>query len=158
MITIYTVGYQGVKREQLDAKAKELGALIVDTRYSAWSSDPEYTKKALLEHFGGQRYAFMGNEFGNLNYKDRTGTLPIKIANFDAGWQTLQSRILREDPIMLMCACWQWTTCHRKVVSDMMLAKLKSIGLEPKIVHITRSDMPTMKQMKKRDDSQSSLF
>jgi uncharacterized protein (DUF488 family) len=152
VITIYTIGYQGVPADALEAKVKELNAVVIDTRFKAWSKDPEFNQGRLLTRFGGERYRFMGAQFGNTNYRSQTG--PITIADFDAGYVALRELIVRQ-PVLLLCACWQWTTCHRTVVAGMLKERLQQFNVESEIKHLTKSDLPKQEKKEKKVENLS---
>jgi hypothetical protein len=133
--------------EAIEAKAKELDAVILDTRFKAWSKDPEFNQGRLLTRFGGERYRFMGAQFGNTNYRSQTG--PITIANFDDGYMAIRGLVTRQ-PVLLLCACWQWTTCHRTVVANMLKERLRLFNVESEIKHLTKTDLPKQQKKEKK--------
>lgn len=106
MHAIYTIGYSGWKPEQLAAKVEELGALLVDVRFSPRSRVPQWTKKSLCELVGAENYVHCKN-LGNENYKSGG---PIKLLNPDAAIASLRDV---QRPLILLCGCKDHTICHR---------------------------------------------
>jgi uncharacterized protein (DUF488 family) len=144
---IYTFGYQGFTVDELAAKATELGAIVIDTRMSAWSKSPEWQMKALAERLGWDGYRFFGKTFGNVNYKSQTA--PIQLANVDEGLRLI-APFLEKQPIVLLCGCWSFATCHRTVV-----AKAISERFGSEVIHLTRSNMPRVKAEPKEEVSEN---
>lgn len=118
MNKVYTAGYQQLKTvERLKQLAGERGATVIDIRFSPRSRQPEWDKAALEKTFGGiaERYSHLPH-FGNVNYK---GGGPIKLNAPQTG-KTLIKYFLIERPVILLCACWNVETCHRKVVAELL--------------------------------------
>jgi len=110
---IYTIGYNAWSFYEFKTKIEELGnILIVDVRYSPKSFNPFWGKKNLLKHFKGN-YVHIPN-LGNINYKNGK---PIKVCNLDKGCKRLLKQIGDND-CLLLCACEDVETCHRKVVAN----------------------------------------
>lgn len=112
MHTVYSLGYQASTPEDLKTYVDELGALLVDIRYSPYSRDARWTQKALIELLGN-RYLWL-QDLGNLNYK-RGG--PIQLVHPANGAARLRP-ILEQQSILLLCACRSLETCHRKVAAE----------------------------------------
>jgi len=106
MWPIYTIGYSGWKPEQLAAKVADLGALLVDVRFSPRSRAPQWTKKSLCELVGAENYLHC-KDLGNENYKSGG---PIKLHNPDAALDALRDV---QRPLILLCGCKDHTVCHR---------------------------------------------
>lgn len=121
MNTIYTYGYADTDPAQLDALAADLGAVIIDTRYTLWSRDPRWRGGALIPLFGRTRYAWYGPTLGNRNHQQPSA--PIELANPKQAAAPI-GRILEQRPIILLCQCKQWQTCHRSVAADYLAAQL----------------------------------
>ena len=109
---IYTIGYVGRTPEEIKAIVDDLGACLVDIRYSPRSRQPQWSRKQLLALLG-EKYLHL-REWGNAAYK--TGG-PIQISDFEAG-RAVIDRL--EAPAILMCACSDATTCHRSVVAEQL--------------------------------------
>ena len=108
---IYTVGYNAWSFYEFKTKIEELDNILVDVRYSPNSFNPFWGKKNLLKHFKGN-YVHIPN-LGNVNYKNGK---PIKVCNIDKGCKQLLKQIGDND-CLLLCACEDVETCHRKVVA-----------------------------------------
>lgn len=132
--TVYTFGYQGFTIDELQAKARELGAIVIDTRKTAYSRYPGWGMKALATRFGWDGYRYFGGMFGNVNYK--TPGAGIKLADPVKGLAEIQP-ILDAQPIILLCGCWSFATCHRTTVA----ALIRETFGNP-VVHLTRANMP----------------
>ena len=79
----------------------------------------------------GDRYRH-ALEFGNENYKGG----PTKLVNPNVGVQKA-GRLLLEHPIVLMCACWKWSECHRTLVAKLLVEEF-----QVEVVHLDRKSMP----------------
>jgi hypothetical protein len=126
MSTIYTAGYAGWAPEALAATVRELGALLVDTRYVPWSKSSAFTKDALAKVLGAS-YLWL-KALGNINYKGG----PIELAAPDEALPVL-APILAERPIALLCVCRDVQQCHRKVAAAFLQERLggEVVHLEP---------------------------
>jgi uncharacterized protein (DUF488 family) len=151
MYTVYTFGYTGFTVDELAAKAAELGAIIIDTRMSAFSRNSDFQMRSLIQRFGWAGYRYFGKSFGNVNYK--SDTAPIALADVEAGLTAIEP-ILRKQPIILLCGCWSFVTCHRSVVAE---AIRERFGVD--VQHLTRREMPKdVKPQPKAEPEQGSLF
>lgn len=110
---VFHFGYQGHKSsEALLAAVNEIGAVLCDVRlvpYSRWQ--PAWNKKNLTSLFG-DAYVHIP-QLGNLNYKSGG---PVAIADMEAGLQIVLE-ILEKQPVVLMCVCRNFETCHRSHVA-----------------------------------------
>lgn len=105
---VYDVGYMTIKDPALLHKAiVELGAVLVDVRFSPRSRDPDWNIGKLKELYG-DRYLHL-KELGNENYRGG----PIKIVDLPKGVNRL---IAIGKPIVLMCGCWKRDECHRHYI------------------------------------------
>lgn len=106
---IYTIGYNaGWTVPSLWTAIQQLGALLFDIRYSAWSSKQEWRQEALQSVFG-DTYRHV-RAMGNINFRGSG----IVIANLPKGLTEIEQAA---KPIVLMCACEKATKCHRTVVA-----------------------------------------
>jgi hypothetical protein len=150
---IYTFGYANFTVAQLKAKAAELNASVIDTRYRAASRLPEWNKNALDAALRPVPYYAFGAYFGNVNYKNG---LPIQLANPE-GIKDSTIDLLVAGPIILVCQCWSFATCHRSEVARLIQGWTGS-----EIFHLIGKDLP--KKIKNgptdggSDLSQGSLF
>lgn len=124
---LYDLGYQNVKdAETLERAVRNLNALLVDIRKSPRSSDPQWSKAHLSRLFGG-RYLHL-EAFGNANYKGDG----VRLEYPEKGLQQVET-LLRRAPVVLMCACWNRSECHRLHVVRYISSAL---GIES--THLTR--------------------
>lgn len=117
--TVYTFGYQGQQPYQLLQALERMGAVLFDIRYSARSRIHCWNGDVLAKTFG-ERYRYVP-ELGNINYRGG----PIQIANLEKG---IEKVLLEERPVVLMCVCSDYGTCHRRVVAE----ALQTRGIETK--------------------------
>jgi hypothetical protein len=146
---IYTFGYANFTIEQLKAKAVELKARVIDTRFRAASRLPEWNKSALFRALNPEVLYFpAGAWFGNVNYKSNG---PIQLANpNELREPTLKA--LEEGPIILLCQCWSFATCHRSEV-----AKLIQGWTGSDIIHLIGKDLPKKVKPPKGDTDTMNL-
>jgi uncharacterized protein (DUF488 family) len=146
MHKLYTLGYTGIKSSQLLSLAQQLGAIVIDARYSPRSRAPQWNGMELSKLLG-QHYQHMP-ELGNVNYK--TGG-PIHINLPKVGTQYVVS-ILNKQPGILLCACPDVTTCHRRIVAEMVQA-----ACQCEVIHLSKADLDEDTQ-KPDKPQQQSLF
>jgi uncharacterized protein (DUF488 family) len=115
MHTLYTLGYTGAKPVQLQAVVQQLGAVMVDTRYSLASRAVQWTGKGLRELLG-ESYQHI-RALGNVNYKNGG---PILINKPEEGVPQVVA-LLEHQPVILLCVCKDHHTCHRAVVADLVV-------------------------------------
>lgn len=108
---IYTAGYSGKSLEWLDQKSAELGALIIDVRYSPNSRNPTWRESHLRNKLG-TRYTHV-KELGNENYRGST----IQIADWETGKKIIDHI---DQPIILLCMCKDPEVCHRTTIAQML--------------------------------------
>lgn len=130
MNTLYTLGYTGLKPEMLLQQATVLNALIADIRFAPRSRVAHWNGLALRDTLG-QRYTHIP-ELGNTEYK-RPGHISLKEP--ERGVQRVVS-ILAMMPVILLCACEEYHTCHRRVAADLIRA---ACGCE--VIHLTQKDL-----------------
>lgn len=126
----YTAGYQGLEIGALAKKAEALKALVIDVRMSPSARDPQWRKDAMVAVLGRTyRHAV---EFGNVNFRGG----PIQLKDPNRGLSKI-GPILYEQPVILLCACWNVSICHRRVVANLISGEY---GCE--IVHLGKGDFP----------------
>jgi len=124
---IYTLGYASSTPSDISHYAHKLGAIVVDVRLKPWSKDERFTKES-LQNVLSHRYRHVG-DFGNENYRGG----PTKLKDVEAGMRIVRP-LLKDGPIILLCACWKWSECHRKDVADMIRFKMDDPSME--VVHL----------------------
>lgn len=112
-MNLYTFGYQSGSFYEFKAKVDELDALVLDVRYSPFTAMPFWGQRQLRELLGSS-YRHI-KALGNVNYKDHGN---IQIADMDSGCNEVIDLIVLDFPCILLCACRDYDTCHRKVVAE----------------------------------------
>ncbi len=115
MNKIYTIGYSGISQADLVKAIQTQNLKLVDIRFRAGSRIREWNKSKLIEALG-ERYEHL-REFGNANY--RSNTAEVKLLDAEAGIERATA-LLEAQSIVLMCACKDVETCHRKVAADLL--------------------------------------
>jgi len=115
---VFTLGYSGKKMHEIEALVKRHEAILFDIRFSPYSRAPMWNQSNFQKVFGG-RYRHI-KTLGNINYKSGG---PIQIADFDAGVKEIKQS---GRPVILMCACKDYHTCHRRAIAD----RLRLLGFQ----------------------------
>jgi hypothetical protein len=113
---IYTVGYTGLPVEQLAQLVLRQQALLCDIRSSPHSRNPAYTQVALQARFR-RRYRHVP-ALGNRHYRDKSR--PIAIVDYHTGLQAIAELLQDWPAVILLCACADVQTCHRKGVGEQL--------------------------------------
>lgn len=126
---VYEVGYAdricAALVERLMQEDESL--LIIDTRKTPWCKDnPEWRKAELSEKYG-QRYHWAGEYLGNINHKNRH--LPIVLAWPRQGIHGLITYLNEGHNLILLCGCYTYAGCHRKVIIEALEVELQRRGL-----------------------------
>ncbi len=103
---IFSLGYSGVKPEELQAVVEQYDLMVVDIRYSPRSMNVEWTRKRLMDRFG-ERYVHI-RELGNTEYKSGN----INYADLGAGLALAREQ-LEDHSLIILCACSDVVHCHR---------------------------------------------
>src|SRR6266702_2620467 len=110
--TVYPIGYSAPgSLPRIDELMQQSQMLLIDTRYSAKSWNPQWQESTLRERYG-DRYRVAGRYLGNVNYKGG----PIKLANPERGICGLCQYLGEGYDLILLCQCKEYETCHCKVV------------------------------------------
>ena len=118
MNQIYTAGYAGHTPAQLKRGADELGAYVIDIRYSPRSRQPGWNGEE-LEALLGDSYIWC-RAFGNINHANGG---EISMPHLSIGMKHL-SRWVKERPLILLCGCAEAENCHRREIARI----LESVG------------------------------
>lgn len=119
MTTIYTFGYTGSSHAVLEAHLQNTGALLVDIRMSRRSRNHAWREAALWEVFDHSWYLPL-SALGNVNYRNGG---PIALYEPADGLAQLRP-ILARRPVILLCACADYQTCHRLTAALYLQAHL----------------------------------
>lgn len=115
---IYTVGYNGGWTIELLAREiASRNASLLDIRHNPTSTKIEW-RRASLERQLRACYAHMP-QLGNLNYQGG----PIQLADPEAALPIARHYLAR-GPVVLLCACPNWQTCHRRQAADFLAERL----------------------------------
>ena len=109
----FLAGYTSRKPQQLARLAEALDAVVIDSRFSPMSRVPYWTQRA-LQSVLGQRYRHV-KEFGNVTYKTHG---VITLADPAAGTRAIGDI----DRVIILCACKDGATCHRRQVGEYLTA------------------------------------
>jgi len=124
---VYTIGYSGRKPEEVKQIACDLGAVLFDIRFSPRSRIPQWAGSNVKALVGAGNYLHM-KALGNANYKVDG---PIAILDYNAGRLAIEQSTR---PVILMCACTHYATCHRATVANMLQSDgftVEEIGVKP---------------------------
>lgn len=128
---LYTVGYQQTALATLTLFLERERALLADIRFAPWSENEMWREYTLRAYFGA-RYLHV-RELGNPNYKNGE---PMRLADGRAGLRII-AKHLRQQPVVLMCACWNLDGCHRKLAAEYIRAEYSAANVPLEVVHLT---------------------
>lgn len=107
---LYDFGYQSIKTGQdLKLLAEALDAVVLDIRHSPKAKNPDFAGSNLATLLEA-RYQHVP-ELGNTSYKSTHGEITFK--DFEAGAARVRALLEAGTNVIVMCACWQRTACHR---------------------------------------------
>lgn len=136
MHQLYTVGYQSIKLPALKQWIENKGAWLIDVRFSPRARDPQW-RQSNLENVFGFRYQWV-QALGNRNFKGG----PTDLVDVQTGIRIV-SQLLKTADVVLMCACWSWSKCHRREVAD---AIVQAVG--GTVYHLQPADLPKIEKSK----------
>jgi uncharacterized protein (DUF488 family) len=116
---LYTLGYSGWTPQAIQETAQAHNAVVCDIRYSPASRHPQWRKRQLSQLLGA-RYQHV-QALGNRNYKSGG---PIELADYEAGKQVIAEILATGQSVILMCACKDRATCHRRTAAEQLAADL----------------------------------
>ena len=140
---VFTIGHGRRPAEELVGCLREAGVeTLVDVRrYPASRRNPQFNQAALRESLAeaGIQYRHaveLGGRRSNVAGEERFACLGA-FAGYAAGmggdgWQEALARALGEPSPCLMCAETPWQRCHRRLISELLVAR----GRE--VVHLIR--------------------
>lgn len=130
VVRLQTIGYtEPDAQARIDAfLAQDENAALIDIRLSPRSRWQTAFNKAALEARYPTQYLHV-QELGNLNYKDRTRG--IDLLDAPSGTRQLLYLIEHGRSLMLLCACKDYESCHRKVVYELLLAAMAERKANP---------------------------
>jgi uncharacterized protein (DUF488 family) len=121
---LYTLGYTGLKPEQLKTVAEKLGAVVADIRLAPRSRVPHWNYGNLNELLK-PNYVWV-RQWGNVNYK-RGGEIKL-YEPIDGA--TVIMNLLLKSKVILLCACKDYRTCHRSVAANLLASETRIMHME----------------------------
>ena len=100
-----------------DSRRVSLWYLSAGCRYT--TRHPQWRKRRLAQLLG-TRYQHV-QALGNRNYKNGG---PIELADYEAGKQAIAEILATGQSVILMCACKDVATCHRRTAAEQLAADL----------------------------------
>lgn len=121
-------GYAGAGgEERLHQLMQDEKAVLVDIRLSPRSRwQPQFNRSALASTYPGA-YLWLGDTLGNLNYKPEDREKGIKLVKPETGIARLITGMRKGFIPIIMCACKEFTTCHRHTVIDLLHAQVPEL-------------------------------
>jgi hypothetical protein len=118
---VYPVGYSqyGAQKYIDELIEKDPKTLLIDTRLIPYSWRTEWRKEELTKKYR-DRYRWEGETLGNLG-KD-SGY--IRIANIDAGMNSIMGYFDKGHDLILLCQCTSYADCHVSSIVDRILQLL----------------------------------
>ena len=116
---LYTLGYSGWTPQAIQMEAQARNTVVCDIRYSPGSRHPQWNKRQLSQLLSA-RYQHV-QALGNCNYKNGG---PIELADYEAGKQVIAEILATGQSVILMCACKDLATCHRRTAAERLAADL----------------------------------
>lgn len=124
MSELLTIGYTEPNAlARIDAFLSVHNSVPVDIRFSARNRWAGQFGKGALEKRYGKQYIHCP-EFGNVNYRPEDRAKGIELAWPDLGLKRVAWRLEEGQAVMLLCACKDYETCHRKVVYELIMAEM----------------------------------
>src|SRR5687768_10565080 len=121
---IYSLGYQGGDVARAQRMVLDGAALLIDIRFSPHSPNPDFTGPAFARRLG-RGYVHL-QSLGNVNYKTHG---PIELLDESAGIREVISIVSTGLAPILMCACRNYATCHRKLAAEKIAAALGGVPI-----------------------------
>lgn len=112
-MTLYTYGYSGGGSLDDLGGYTAAGAVILDIRFSPNSRVPIWRKEH-LEAVLRDEYRWVP-ALGNRDYRSPGS---IRIADLSAGLAIVDRYHDEGTPVVLLCACRDWQSCHRATVAE----------------------------------------
>lgn len=116
---LYTIGYNNFSFFEFRDKIKSLNAIVIDVRYSPHSYS-SFWNKEYMTNLLGDSYMYI-KELGNKNYKDKN--LEFDIEDLENGSKKITELLDIGINCILMCSCFDYNKCHRKLVAEYIREK-----------------------------------
>ena len=123
--TLYTLGYATPgSADALEELMTASEVLIIDIRERAQSRWwPVWNKKQLRARWGS-RYTHE-KQLGNINRRDRSLPVVLHGPHPEQAIGGIAALLVQGYSVVLLCACREYETCHRKVVAEMIQQAMK---------------------------------
>lgn len=121
--SLSTLGYTEERAmDRVDTFLTQRRSYLVDIRLKPYASrfQPQWNRDALTRRYRGQYIWLKG--LGNTNYQHRT--LPFHLLDPEPHVRHLAEMLKEGHSYLLLCACKDYTHCHRKLVHDRILVAL----------------------------------
>ena len=115
---IYTVGTIGWRAADLLLTVRMADALLVDIRHNPRDASRPWSQADLVALVGSTRYRSL--EALAAHYY-RPGRIALAGSDVDAS-VARAADWLADQSIILLCACADWRTCHRRQAADLIAA------------------------------------
>ncbi len=117
---LYTLGYaMPGAADELEQVMQDALVLLIDIRERAQSRWwPMWNKKQLREKWGS-RYTHE-KKLGNVNRRDRSLLIVLRGPHPEQAIAGMVALLCHGYSLVLLCACKDYETCHRKVVAEMI--------------------------------------
>jgi uncharacterized protein (DUF488 family) len=135
---LYTLGYSATGAVRLVEHLVALDVTIVDIRLRADSVRPLWERGTLSAWLG--KYYWHQPALGNMNYA-RHGQ-PIMLADPEVGLPKLVLHLAQGESLALLCVCAEVEQCHRRLVADLVQARLPGL----RVIHLLTSSTPAHQQ------------
>lgn len=104
--------------------------LLIDTRYTpycGWNNGKNMWQQAALQEQYGKRYHYAGKFLGNVNHNKKNAD--IKLAHPSVGIRGLLMYLHEGYNLILLCACREYSTCHRHVLVELVKGQLPEVEI-----------------------------
>jgi uncharacterized protein (DUF488 family) len=128
---ILTLGYTGLKMEQIRQLVEERDAVVVDCRLRPFSRAAVWNRQSFQRSLGG-RYVHVP-ALGNRNYRNPEAGVELNAPG--AAVTVVEGLLERYGAVVLMCVCAEWGRCHRKEAAEFLVEALGG-GLEVEHVRV----------------------
>jgi hypothetical protein len=120
---VYPCGYSGDAALIAHLMQSHPQMLLIDTRYTPFSRIATWNEPTLRATYG-TRYRWAGKFLGNQNHA--TGG-PISLVDAETGIGGLVRYLQEGYPLILLCACREYSMCHRSVIVSLLQRALPAV-------------------------------
>ena len=138
---LYTAGYKNFSFYELKTLVVDNSLMLVDIRFVPYTPLP-FWSKAELEKVFGDSYIHV-KALGNVNYnKSDPG---FELSDYPSGLEVIRQLLEQGKKCILLCGCYDYDACHRKLVAEKLTDDLEGIEVceidldDDKILKMLRS-------------------